>query len=84
MLVACATVAQLQAASAGPYNCTGLCWLKSDAVTMHCSRPGFTMILKYIVAYARAYAPLWSCALNSLRVDLRDCTSMYVCMKVQS
>ena len=67
-------------------GCTGLRWLESDAVVIHCSQSGFTMILKYIVyrAYAQAYAPLWSCTLNSLQVDLRDCTSMYVCMKVQS
>ena len=64
--------------------CTGLHWFALVAVGLHCRWSLFTMILKYTVAYARVYTPLWSCTLNFLRVDLHGYTSLYVCMKVQS
>ena len=37
----------------------------------------FTMRLNCTVAYTQVYAPLRSCMVNSLQVDLRDCTSLY-------
>ena len=60
--------------------CTGLRWLQWDctaAANVHYE----------LELYSGIYAsicPPESCMLNSLRVDLCDCTSLYICMKVQS
>ena len=60
--------------------CIGLRWSQWDCTAAANVHYEFEL---YCGICASIY-PLRSYMLDSLRVDLRDCTSIYVCMKVQS